>query len=90
MYGPNFTKLIKKFIVRGAVPPGAGIATALEFFTDPDKRKMVLDQAEMKAIEAVQLIHSAPDNPYGDDIEAIAGALVEKIEERQAQQKIPY
>ena len=82
-YGPNVTKLITKFISREAVPPGGGLASALEFFSDAEKRKKVLDSAEAKAIQAIQLIKSAPDNPFGDDDEAIASGLLAKIQERQ-------
>ncbi len=81
-YGPNVTKLITKFIAREAVPPGGGLASALEFFSNPEQRKQVLDSAEAKAIQAIQAIKSAPDNPFGDDDERIAGELLAKIQER--------
>ena len=37
-YGPNVTKLITKFIAREAVPPGGGLASGFEFFSNPDRR----------------------------------------------------
>lgn len=82
-YGPNVTKLITRFIAREAVPPGGGLASALEFISNPEQRKQVLNSAEAKAIQAIQLIKSAPDNPFGDDDERIASELLAKIQERQ-------
>ena len=82
-YGPNVTKLITKFIAREAVPPGGGLASALEFFSNEELRKQVLDDAENKAMQAIQLIKSAPDNPFGSDDEQIASELLSKIQERQ-------
>lgn len=86
-YGPNVTKLITKFIAREAVPPGGGLASALEFFSNPEQRKQVLDSAEAKAIQAIQAIKSAPDNPFGNDDERIASELLAKIQERQLTQR---
>lgn len=37
--------------------------------------------------EALRIFKTAPDNPFGDDDEAIAGELLQKIEERQATRK---
>ena len=82
-YGPNVTKLITKFIAREAVPPGGGLASALEFFSNAEQRKKVLDSAEAKAIQAIQAIKSAPDNPFGEDDEKIASELLFQIQERQ-------
>lgn len=82
-YGPNVTKLIIKFVAREAVPPGGGIAEGVEFLRNPERRKQILASAESKAILAIRLIKSAPDNPFGDDDENIAGELLNKIKERQ-------
>jgi hypothetical protein len=86
-HGPNVAKLIIKFIVREAVPPGGGLASGLEFFSNPERRKQVLKSAEAKTIQAIQLIKSAPDNPFGDDDEQIAGELLSQIEKRQSVQR---
>lgn len=82
-YGPNVTKLITRFIAREAVPPGGGIADGVEFFVNPERRKQVLAKAEADALIAIQAIKAAPDNPYGNDDEVIAGAILEKIEQRR-------
>ncbi len=81
-HGTNVTKLITKFIAREAIPAGGGVASALEFFRNEEYRKKVLDVAEVKAIQAIELIKTAPDNPYGNDDELIAGELLKKITER--------
>jgi hypothetical protein len=88
-YGPNITKLITKFVAREAVPPGGGLASGLEFFSNPEGRKQVLESAEAKAIQAIQLIKSAPDNPFGDDDEQIASELLSQIQKRQLTQRAP-
>lgn len=79
-YGPNVNKLITRFIAREAVPPGGGLASGLEFFINPEWRKQVLERAESNAIQAIYLVKSAPDSPFGNDDENIARELLNKIE----------
>lgn len=83
-HGTNVTKLITKFIAREAIPAGGGVASAVEFFKNAEYRKKVLDAAEAKAIQAIELIKAAPDNPFGNDDELIASELLKKIAERNA------
>ena len=82
-YGPNVTKLITRFIAREAIPPGGGIASGIEFFKNPERRKQVIAKAVINAMASIELVKIAPDNPYGNDDEKIAEALLEKIQERQ-------
>ena len=82
-HSANVTKLITKFISREAIPAGGGIASAVEFFKNPERRKQVLEAAEAKAIQAIELIKTAPDNPFGNDDELIAGELLKKIAEAE-------
>ena len=56
----------------------------MEFFRNAEYRKKVLDAAEAKAIQAIEIIKTAPDNPFGSDDELIAGELLKKIAERNA------
>jgi hypothetical protein len=86
-YGPNLARLITKFIAREAIPPGGGLADGIEFFTNPERRKQVLAKAEADALAAIRLIKAAPDNPFGDDDEEVAGMLVEKIKEKTERRK---
>lgn len=83
VYGPNVTKLIIRFVAREAIPPGGGLADGIEFFRNQERRKQVLEKAESGALAAIQLIKAAPDNPYGDNDEEVALALLTKIEERK-------
>lgn len=84
-YGPNVTKLITRFAARETIPPGTGSKSfdnAIRFFQDPELRKKILEKAESDALKAIQLVKSAPDNPYGNDDEKIAGIILEKVSER--------
>ena len=83
-HGPNVTKLIIQFIAREAIPPGGGgLANAIEFFKNQEKRMEILAKAEADALQAIRLIRAAPDNPYGDSDEDIAAAILLKVEERK-------
>lgn len=86
-YGPNVTKLIIRFVAREAAPPGGSLQGVIDFIKDQKRRKRVLLTAELQALGALALVKSAPDNPYGNDDEAIAGMLLEKISERQKEQR---
>lgn len=85
-YGPNVTKLITRFMAREAVPPGGGLNGVLQFFTDDAARKRILANAEKSTIAAIQAVKSAPDNPYGNDDEIIAGEILKKLDQRQRKQ----
>lgn len=88
-YGPNMRKLFSEFIARETIPTGTknGLADAVEFFTNENRRNQVLLKAKSGMENAIAAIKSAPDNPYGDDDEVIAGILLEKIKERRNEQK---
>ncbi len=83
-YGPNVTKLIMKFLAREAIPTGGGLADGIEFFTNPQRRMQVLAASEEKAVQAIGLIKSAPDNNLGDDDELIAGEILRRIDDARA------
>jgi hypothetical protein len=84
-HGPNVTKLILRFVAKEAIPAGGGIADGIKFFTgSPQYRKKLLDQAEADAMNAIDIVIHAPDNPYGNDPEEIAKAILDKLEERKS------
>lgn len=89
-YGPNAIKLLKRFIARAAIPKGGGVADAVAFFQNTELRKKILKDAETTMAEAIQAVKNAPDNPYGDDDEVIAGAILEKIAETERQQRMQH
>lgn len=78
--GPNAKKLLTMFIARESVPPGGGLADGLKFFTDSEHRKRVIETAMTNLDLSIAAIRSAPDNPYGDDEEVIAAAILLAIE----------
>lgn len=83
-HGPNVTKLIIRFAANETIPPGSDpFAGVVEFFHDPEKRRAIMAKAEGKAMTAIALVMSARDNPYGDDFEAVAAALLAGLAERE-------
>lgn len=83
-YGPNVTRLLAQFIGREAIPPGGSFNDGIAFLTDPQRRKAGIELAEKNMLAALKLIKTAPDNPFGNDDEAIAADLLKKIEQRKA------
>ena len=81
-YGPNVTKLIVRFMSYVAIPKGGGLADGIKFIIDPERRKKVIATAEANALDAINLVKSAPDNPYRDD-ESIAEIILEKLTEKE-------
>lgn len=79
--GPNAKKLLAHFIALEAVPRGGGLADGLNFLTDNDRRRRGIAQAMSNLEAALAAVKSAPDNPYGDDDEAIAAAILERVED---------
>lgn len=87
-YGKNVSKLILQFASIYAIPSGKNaLDSMLSFCIDADKRRNIFDKAELEALKAIELLKSAYDNPFGNDDEAIAEMLLQKIKERKAQQR---
>ena len=80
--GPNAKRLLAHFIAWEAVPRNGGLADGLRFLSDPDARRRGLERAMSNTQTAIDLVKSAPDNPYGDDDEAIAAAILERVNRR--------
>lgn len=77
--GPNAKQLLAHFIAIEAVPVGGGIGSGLNFLVDPERRKQGIDRAMANLDKALALVKSTPDNPYGNDDEKIAAAILERI-----------
>ena len=77
--GPNLKKLMIRKMARDAVPPGTGnpMGATIEAMKDPTS---LMRRALAWCDEAVLAVRSAPDNPYGDDEEVIAGAILARLE----------
>lgn len=81
--GRNTRRLLAHFIAREAIPIGGGIGDGVNFLTNPELLRSGTEKAMANMESALQAVKSAPDNPYGDDDEAIAEAILKRLEERQ-------
>lgn len=83
--GPNVKKLICRKMAHLMVPDGAGFADGIRELAEQGNVGRRAQQATAWAEEAIAAVKAAPDNPYGDDDEAIAGEIVRQIEAQQKQ-----
>lgn len=81
--GPNVRKLIVRKMSLDAVPARGGLISALQFLSSKDRIMDGFRTAAAWTYEAIDAVKATPDNPYGDDDEAIAAAILTKIEERK-------
>jgi hypothetical protein len=72
--GPNVRKLIVHKMSLLMIPPGS---------------KEPARDATAWVEQAIAVVKTAPDNPYGDDDEAIAGAILEGIEAKKREKRVP-
>lgn len=81
--GPNVRRLITYKMSGLAVPAGGGLTDALALFTEPGRLGRVAREATAWVEEAIAVVKTAPDNPFGDDDEAIAGELLARLEAKK-------
>lgn len=86
--GPNLKKLMAHKMAIDAVPPGGGLWSAIEVLMSTEKMRENAQRALEWALLSINAVRCAIDNPYGDDEETIAGAILQKIEERKAAQAL--
>lgn len=87
--GPNVKRLIVHKMSLLAIPVGSGkdsLSLGVEALTNRGKFASIAAEASDWVRKAIAVMKTAPDNPYGDDDEAIAGALLKGIEEREQSQ----
>jgi hypothetical protein len=77
--GRNVKMLIAWRISSLAIPKDGGIADGIALFTTPGKLASVARDATRWVEAALSAVKAAPDNPHGGDDEAIAGAILDKI-----------
>lgn len=82
--GPNVKKLIAHRMSTIMIPPGGGFKDGVKALLDIDGLKKVGKEASAWVEEAIALVKQAPDNPYGDDDEAIAGEILRQVELKNA------
>lgn len=83
MQGPNVKKLICHKMALLMVPSGAGFADGLRELTTPGNIGKRAREATEWVEQATVVVKTAPDNPYGDDDEAIAGEILRQIDSRK-------
>lgn len=76
---PKVKELLAIFISLEAVPKGGSLQDGLDFLTNPERRRQGLERAMANVEAALAAVKSAPDNPYGDDDEAIAASIIEQV-----------
>lgn len=77
--GPNVKRLLPHFMARVAVPPGGGMAAAIKSMSSTEQLTQTLRRGMALLEQALQEVKNAPDNPYGDDDEAIAAKFLELL-----------
>lgn len=77
--GPNAKKLFAAFLAKEAVPDGGGLADSMKFFLDKEHRAGVIERAAKNFEAGIAAVKAAPDNPYGDDEEAICAAVLARL-----------
>lgn len=85
LVGPNVKRLVAYRMATMMIPGGTPdpFMTGASAILAPGTLASAGREALRWAGSALAVIKSAPDNPYGDDNEAIAGALLQQIDARQ-------
>jgi hypothetical protein len=86
--GPNAKELIIERMAQMAVPSGGGVNDALSFLSDSMRIVVVGRDAAEWVRQAISVMKAAPDNPYGDDDEAIAGEILRQLHQRREQKTV--
>jgi hypothetical protein len=79
----NVKRLMARFAAREAIPRGGGMADAIQSIITPGRMAELSRNALAKVDLAIAAMRAAPDNPYGDDEETIAGAILAEIEKKE-------
>jgi hypothetical protein len=83
MAGPNVNRLIVRKVSLLAVPSDGGLKDAVDLFAIPGRLVSLSRQATEWVDAAIAAVKAAPDNPYGDDDEAIAAEILRRIEAKK-------
>lgn len=78
--GPNMKRFLAVKVSRDAIPDGGGFADGIEFLLNPGRMADVSRKALEWCDQCIAAVKSAPDNPYGDDEEVIAGVILAQLE----------
>lgn len=82
--GSKVRALVLYHVSLTAIPPGTtdGLGAGIDFLLKPDALRQAYIAAGRFVRAALDAVKRAPDNPWGDDDEAIAADLVRRIEEK--------
>ena len=81
--GPHMRSLIAQFMANLAIPPGGGLWDGVQAIMTPGKLGEHFKIAMRHAFLAVDSVKATHDNPYGNDDEVIAEAIVKQVKARQ-------
>jgi len=81
----NVTSLVATFMWIQAIPSGGDMIDGIRFLLDKDRVSCAAKDARKQARAVIDAVKEAPDNPWGDDDEAIAGAILERVKAGLAQ-----
>jgi len=81
--GPNVKKLLCTFVAHDAIPDGGGLADGVAFLSNKDRIISTTRAAMARMFECIDAVKHSRDNPYGDDDEAIAEAILSEIEQKK-------
>ena len=82
MQGPNVKKLIVRKMSTDAIPPGGGLAAGIKFLSSKENIVAGAKAATQWVEAAIAAVKSAPDNPFGNDDEAIAAEILHRLEKQ--------
>ena len=81
------TRSVQRLVIRkmshDAIPDGGGLQDGIAFLLNQDAMNEGYRRASKWVQEAIDAVKSAPDNPYGDNDEAIAEAILAKLDEKR-------
>ena len=83
--GPNVRRLVIVTMSRLAIPEGGGIGDGIEFFSNPEKRRRIMAEADAWVKTSIREVREAAGpNPWREATdEAIAGEILRRVEERK-------
>ena len=85
--GPNVKRLIAHKMALLAIPintpPGMGMVLGMVALSNPTMRAAHAREATTWCLGAIDAVKAAPDNPYGEDDEQIAGVILDGIAARK-------
>jgi hypothetical protein len=81
--GPNVKKLIAQLMASLAIPPGGDFYDGVQAIMTPGKLGEHFKIAMAQAFSYIDAMKAAHDNPYGNDDETIAEAMVKAVKQRQ-------